>query len=142
MGLWRSFTHGKAGRDEEERRKKELQDLKDALAAAEAEVQKYREQKSADNKRIRELEDSLEELRNSNIETQRRLQMEVDMAKRNEAMAKENAAFEKEHSALQMSRLQKSVDEAVQDANDKETIHQRSLTKNTQLVAELQVELN
>merc|ERR1711939_901483 len=108
----------------------------------EAEVQKYRDQKTKDDRRIRELEEQIEELGNQAKEAQRKMQMEVDVAQRNEAMAKENAAIEKQHLELVNKQKQRLIDEAAQEASDKERMHQRGVKNYTQRIAELEVDLD
>merc|ERR1711871_1118760 len=97
MGMWRSYTKDRAGREEEERRKAELQRLKDALAQAEAEATKYRHAQSGLESKIQDLQDKLEEVQSQTRAKLKKMQQDLEAAQRDADMAKSNAEMEKKH---------------------------------------------
>jgi DNA repair exonuclease SbcCD ATPase subunit len=141
MGMWRSFTKDKAGRLEEERRRQELQRLKDALAQAEAEATNYREQQAGFERKIRDLEDQLDEVQNTTRTSLKKMQSELEAAKRNEEMARNSAEMEKKHLEQVLKEKKRQLEDKEQEIADKETRHQRAVQRYETRQGELEVEV-
>ena len=140
MGMWRSWTHDKAGRLEEERRLAELERLKAALKDAEADAALLKQERASLNATIKELEG---EISTNDREFAARLkQMQHDLEESQTAleMLRTSSSTEIKHLQAMVVNKERQLDDQQQEMADKESRHARAVLRMEQKVDAYKVE--
>jgi chromosome segregation ATPase len=121
MGMWRSYTLGKSERLEEERVRKQISDLKDALKKSDDENQKFRKQVGDLNSQIDDLKAEVEGGSTKFKKQLRQLQVDYEAAVQAKEYAISDADLQKQYAASMLKNkeaaLHEQEDEALHNLN-------------------------
>lgn len=141
MGMWRSYTHDKAGRLEEEARLKQLQDLKNTIAANETELSALKDEKANLLRQVRELQGDLQSQELEFRDKLKTMQIDLDQAIRNAEMVNSTAALDKKHLEAMLTNKERQLADQQQEIAERDARHQRAVQRLEQKCAELEVEV-
>jgi len=141
MGMWRSWTKDKAGRLEEERRQAELQALKNAVAAAEAEASGFKDKNAELSKQIRELEGDNDELQLKYKSDLKKIQDLLTEAERNLEVTRTQAELEEKHLKAMLATKERQLEDEKAEMSDRDSRNKRVQQRLENKCSELEVEL-
>merc|ERR1719163_1516590 len=127
MGEWRSFTKDKGGRTEEERRRKELEDLQNLLKECQAENAGLKDERAALKMQLMDLQNSLADTEASLRDELRQLRREAENARRDAELIQNTADLQIKNLEVSVRNKERQLEDQQQEFSEKEVRHLRRI---------------
>jgi len=140
MGMWRSWTHDKAGRMEEERRLAELDRLKNEIKDLSGEVSLLKNERNSLNATIKELQGAAAETTAEMLQRLKQMARDLEESQGTYENLKTTSAMQiksLEHSVVSKER---QIEDLTESTAERESRHARAIQRMESKHAELEVE--